>query len=72
MEEEAIEKLKGVFKKNGDYRGGSTITTLHFRNLPKTERKFIEEAIRELLVKRKLLHISFIGNSVMELLVEKR
>ncbi len=48
-----------------------TMTTLHFRNLPKTERKFIEEAIRELLVKRKLLHISFIGNSVMELLVEK-
>ncbi len=54
-------------------KAGATpkVTAVHFRNLPKTERKYIEDAVRELLAKRKLLHVSFIGNSVMEILIEE-
>ncbi len=48
------------------------VVSLYFRNIPKTDREHTEEAIRELLSHRKLLHVSFIGHSVMELLVEKK
>lgn len=47
------------------------VELLYFKNLPKTERTYIEEAVRDLLANRRLLHVSFIKNSVMELLVEK-
>ncbi len=38
----------------------------------KTDREHTEEAIRELLENRRLIHVSFIGYSVMELFVEKQ
>ncbi len=44
---------------------------LLFKKYHKAEREQLEEAIREMLEKKRLLHVSFIGNSVMELLVEK-
>ncbi len=36
-------------------KAGATpkVTAVHFRNLPKTERKYIEDAVRELLAKKK-------------------
>ncbi len=49
----------------------SKVAATYFKNLPKTERRHTEEAVRELLGNRRILHGSFIGNSVMELLVEK-
>ncbi len=70
-----MEKLKTFNGKKGALmpaRGQPRkIIALYFRNIPKTERERIGEAIRELLSKRRLLHVSFIGSSVMELLVEK-
>ncbi len=47
------------------------IVALYFINIPKAEREHLEEAIREMLEKKRLLHVSFIGNSVMELIAEK-
>ncbi len=43
----------------------------HVKNIPRAEREDNEEAVRDLLPKERILNVTFIGNSVMEILTEK-
>ncbi len=52
-------------------RDGTKAVPVYVKNIPRAERKDIVEAVRELLANQRILHISSIGNSVMEILTEK-
>ena len=70
--EEDVNKVDAFTAKMGAFmplQGAKTkLRALYFRGLPKSERSTIKDAVAELLNKWKILNISFVGNSVMELL----
>ncbi len=48
------------------------LVALYFSNLPKSPADQIEEEVRDILERRAVHHMSFVGKSVIEILVETR